>query len=84
MREDLIRQCLLRIKSANSSAEISSILDDIIPILKAAGISIPDVMGYFRMHQSEYETKSQDHQNTISNNNKAQVVMQLLMAKLNK
>ena len=84
MKEDIISQYLERIKSVNSPTEISSILDQIIPILKMSGISVPELMGYFKMHQSEYETKSQDHQNTISNSNKAQVVLQLLMAKLNK
>lgn len=84
MKEDIIRQYLESIKSANSPTEISSILDQIIPILKISGISVLELMGYFKTHQGEYETKSQDHQNTISNSGKAQVVMQLLMAKLNK
>jgi len=84
MKENIIRQHLETLKSANSPAEISSALDQIIPLLKLAGISLPEIISYFRMHEGDYIVKSQDHQNSISNSNKAQVVMQLLMAKLNK
>ncbi|GGC87585.1 hypothetical protein GCM10011508_13520 [Flavobacterium lutivivi] len=84
MKEDIISKYLERLKSANSTTEINSILDEIIPILKTAGISVGEIMSYFRMHQRDYEVKSQDHQNSIANSNKAQVVIQLLMSKLNK
>jgi hypothetical protein len=84
MKEDLIRQYLEKLKSANSPAEINSVLDQIVPLLKLAGVSIPEIMTYFRMHERDFEVKSQDHQNSIANSNKAQVVMQLLMTKLNK
>ncbi|WKL47635.1 hypothetical protein Q1W71_22100 [Flavobacterium pectinovorum] len=84
MKEDIIRQYFEKLKSAESPIEISSVLDQIIPILKLSGVSIPEIMTYFRIHQNDYETKSQDHQNSISNSNKARVVMELLTAKLNK
>lgn len=84
MKDILIRQYLERLKSANSHFELNSTLDEIIPLLRLAGVSVPEIMGYFKMHQGDYETKSQDHQNTISNSNKAQVVIQLLMQKLNR
>lgn len=84
MKDNIIRQHLEHLKSANSPAEISSALDHIIPLLRSAGISLPEILMYFKMHQGEYETKSQDHQNTISNSNKAQVILQQLMAKLNR
>lgn len=84
MKDILIRQYLERLKSANSHFELNSTLDEIIPLLRLAGVSVPEIMVYFKMHQGDYETKSQDHQNTISNSNKAQVVIQLLMQKLNR
>ncbi|OIV40302.1 hypothetical protein [Flavobacterium johnsoniae] len=84
MKEDIIRQYFEKLKSADSPLEINSVLDQIIPILKLSGVSIPEMLTYFKMHQNDYETKSQDHQNSISNSNKAKVVMELLMAKLNR
>ncbi|WP_298136527.1 hypothetical protein [Flavobacterium sp.] len=84
MKEEIISKYLERLKSANSASEINSILDEIIPILKASGISIGEIISYFRIHQRDYEIKSQDHQNSIANYNKSQDVIQLLMLKLNK
>ncbi|GEP52781.1 hypothetical protein FNO01nite_34530 [Flavobacterium noncentrifugens] len=80
MKDIIIRQYLEQLKSANSNTELSSILSEII----RSGVSIPELMMYFKTHQGDFETKSQDHQNTISNSNKAQVIMQLLMQKLNR
>lgn len=84
MKEEIIQQYLAKIKNADSPQEINSILDQVIPILRMSGISVSEIMSYFRTHQSDYETKSQDHQNSIANSNKAKIIMELLMSKLNK
>lgn len=77
-----IRQYLSKLSEANSSEEIDNILDEIIPKLKANGISLPEVLMYFKLHGDEAIPKSQDHRNSISNSNKAQIVLQKLLAKL--
>ncbi len=84
MNNDLIKKYLAKLQNANSNSEISSALDEIIPILKAAGVSIPELLVYLRMNGNDVLVKSQDHQNSIANSGKAQVVVQMLLAKLNK
>lgn len=82
MKEQIIRKYLEQLKSANSIGEIDSLLNEIIPLLRLSGVSIPELMVHFKTHQGQFETKSQDHQNSISNSNKAQLILQRLTAKL--
>ncbi len=82
MKNNLIKNYLSKLRDANSNEEIDKILDEIIPQLKSNGISLPQVMMYFKMYGDEAVPKSQDHSNSISNSNKAQVVLQKLLAKL--
>jgi hypothetical protein len=82
MKEQIIQKYLEQLKSANSIGEIDSLLNEIIPLLRLSGVSIPELMVYFKTHQGQFETKSQDHQNSISNSNKAQLILQRLTAKL--
>ena len=77
-----IRQYLNRLSEANTNEEIDKILDEIIPKLKANGISLSEVLMYFKLHGDDAIPKSQDHRNSISNSNKAQIVLQKLLAKL--
>ncbi|MCD0475063.1 hypothetical protein LPB87_11730 [Flavobacterium sp. EDS] len=84
MKEQIIRQYLEKLKTADSIIEIDSVLNEIIPLLASSGVSLPELMVYFKVHQNDYETKSQDHQNSISNSNKTQLILQRLMAKLGK
>ena len=77
-----IKQYLSKLSNANSNEDIDKILDEIIPTLKASGISLSEILMYFKVHGDEAIPKSQDHQNSISNSNKAQIVLQKLLAKL--
>ncbi|MDQ1769602.1 hypothetical protein GQR60_07405 [Labilibaculum sp. A4] len=83
MRKLIIEEQLNKLKTANSILEIDKILDEIVPFLKAAGITLPELMMYVKMNSSEYETRSQDHRETISNSNKAQLVLDRLRKKMN-
>ncbi|QHI38543.1 hypothetical protein IMCC3317_39360 [Kordia antarctica] len=82
MKDNIIKSYLSKLSDANSNEEIDKILDEVIPKLKANGISLPQVMMYFKMYGDDAIPKSQDHRNSISNSNKAQIVLQKLLAKL--
>lgn len=82
MNENLIKEYLAKLNEANSSQEIDEILNEILPKLSSAGISLTEVLMYFKMRGNEAIPKSQDHSNSISNSNKAQIVLQKLLAKL--
>ncbi len=82
MNENLIRQYLAKLSDANTNEEIDQILNEILPKLTSAGISITEIMLYFKMRGNEAIPKSQDHSNSISNSNKAQIVLQKLLAKI--
>ena len=82
MKDNLIKSYLSKLSEANSNEEIDAILDEVIPKLKSSGISLPQVMMYFKMYGDDAVPKSQDHRSSISNSNKAQVVLQKLLAKL--
>ncbi len=82
MNENLLKQYLAKLSDANTNEEIDKILNEILPKLTSAGISIPEIMMYFKMRGNEAIPKSQDHSNSISNSNKAQIVLQKLLAKL--
>ncbi len=82
MKDNLIKSYLSKLSDVNSNEDIDKILDDVIPKLKSSGISLPQIMMYFKMYGDEAVPKSQDHRNSISNSNKAQVVLQKLLAKL--
>ena len=82
MKDNLIKSYLSKLGNANSSEEIDRVLNEIIPQLKSSGISLPQIMMYFKMYGDEAIPKSQDHSNSISNSNKAQIVLQKLLAKL--
>lgn len=84
MNNEMLKKYLAKLQNANSNLEINSILDEIIPILKSSGISLPEILMYFKINGDDSIPKSQDHQNSITNSNKAQVVMQMLLAKLNR
>ena len=77
-----IKLFLNRLSEANSNEEIDKALEEIIPKLKASGISLPEILMYFKLHGDDAIPKSQDHRNSISNSNKAQIVLQKLLAKL--
>ncbi|MCD8416146.1 hypothetical protein LNI90_11800 [Tenacibaculum dicentrarchi] len=77
-----MREYLERLKYAKSESEIDEILDEIIPILKSQGISISEIMMYFKMNGNDFEPKSQDHRMTHSNAGKAQEILHKLMNKL--
>ena len=77
-----IKPFLNRLSEANSNEEIDKALEEIIPKLKASGISLPEILMYFKLHGDDAIPKSQDHRNSISNSNKAQIVLQKLLAKL--
>lgn len=77
-----IKPFLSRLSEANSNEEIDKILEEIIPKLRASGISLPEILMYFKLHGDDAIPKSQDHRNSISNSNKAQIVLQKLLAKL--
>jgi uncharacterized protein (UPF0297 family) len=79
-----IKQYLNRLAEANTSEEIDKILDEIVPKLMENGISHTEILIYFKMHGDSAIPKSQDHTNSISNSNKAQIVLQKLLAKLKK
>jgi hypothetical protein len=82
MNENLLKQYLAKLSEANSSQEIDEILNEILPKLSSAGISLTEILMYFKMRGNEAIPKSQDHSNSISNSNKAQIVLQKLLAKL--
>ena len=82
MNENLLKQYLAKLNEANSNQEIDEILNEILPKLSSAGISLTEVLMYFKMRGNEAIPKSQDHSNSISNSNKAQIVLQKLLAKL--
>lgn len=84
MKNELLKKYLSKLQNASTNEEINSVLDEIIPVLKSAGISIPEILMFFKMNGDDAIPKSQDHQNSISNSNKAQIVLQLLLTKLNK
>ncbi|MCR5861776.1 hypothetical protein LRS05_06325 [Flavobacterium sp. J372] len=84
MKNDIINKYFEQLKNANSPQEIDKILEEVIPILRLAGISPIELLSYFKMHENEFETRSQDHRNSISNSNKAHLILQKLMAKLSK
>ena len=82
MNENLLKEYLAKLSEANSGQEIDEILNEILPKLSSAGISLTEVLMYFKMRGNEAIPKSQDHSNSISNSNKAQIVLQKLLAKL--
>lgn len=84
MKEHIIRNYFEKLKEANSPHEIDLILDEMTPLLKSSGIAVDEFMTYFKIHGNEIETKSLDHRNTISNSNKAQLILMKLIAKLNR
>jgi hypothetical protein len=82
MDNNVIREYLGRLSSANSDEEIDKIIDEIVPLLRGSGISPTHIALYFKMYGDNAIPKSQDHQNSFSNANKAQVILQKLMSKL--
>jgi len=79
----LLNEQLRKLKGANSISEIDELLDEIVPLLKASGISLPQIMTFFKTGGgNDIHVKSQDHRSTITNSSKAQVVLQRLMQKM--
>ncbi len=76
-----VKQYLNKLSDANSNEEIDKVLEEIIPKLKASGISLSEILMYFKLNGDNAIPKSQDHRNSISNSNKAQIVLQKLLAK---
>ncbi len=77
-----LKHYFAKLSEAKSNEEINTILDEIIPKLRENGISLPEILLYFKMNGEEAIPKSQDHSNSISNSNKAQIVLQKLLEKL--
>ncbi len=82
MNENLLKQYLAKLSDAKTNEEIDQTLNEILPKLNSAGISIPQIMMYFKIRGNEAIPKSQDHSNSISNSNKAQIILQKLLAKI--
>lgn len=79
-----MKEYLEKLKYARTESEVDNILDEIIPILKRQGVSMSEIMMYFKMGRGSdfgFEPKTQDHRSTNSNAGKAQIIMQKLMAK---
>lgn len=81
-----MREYLEKLKHARTESEVDNILDEIVPILKSQGVSMSEIMMYFKMGGNDFDfvPKTQDHRSTNSNAGKAQIIMQKLMAKLKK
>lgn len=81
-----MREYFEKLKHARTESEVDDILDEIVPVLKRQGISLSEIMLYFRMggNDFDFEPKTQDHRSTNSNAGKAQIIMQKLIAKLKK
>jgi uncharacterized protein (UPF0297 family) len=77
-----MKEYLERLKYAKSDSEVDEILNEITPILKNKGVSVSQIMMYFKMSGNDFIPKNQDHRSTHSNANKAQEIMQKLIAKL--
>ena len=82
MNDNLLREYLSKLSNANSNEEIDKALNEILPKLREVGISLPQILIYFKMYGNEAIPKSQDHRNTISNSSKAQIVLQRLIERL--
>jgi len=84
MKNQLIGQYLRKLQSAESESEIDNVLDEIAPLLRQSGVSVPDLMMFFKMNGSDFVPKTQDHRNTNSNSQKAEMIMKKLLAKVKK
>ncbi|MCL3782519.1 hypothetical protein EMN47_19215 [Prolixibacteraceae bacterium JC049] len=80
--KELLDEKLRKLKRANSNSEIDDLLDEIVPLLKDSGISLSQVLMLFKTGDGGFGLKSQDHRSTITNSNKAQVILQKLMQKM--
>ncbi|MEX6627640.1 hypothetical protein [Tenacibaculum salmonis] len=83
MKDNIIKIYLSRLSNVNSIDEIDRVLNEIVPKLKNSGISLQEIMIYFKTYGDEVIPKSQDHSNSISNSNKADIVLKKLLEKLN-
>ncbi|OYQ37850.1 hypothetical protein CHU92_07350 [Flavobacterium cyanobacteriorum] len=78
MKSEQLQKLIAQLANAKTSAEVRTVIDQAI----SSGFNVLELLTYFKAHPRDIETKSQDHQNTISNSQKAEIVIQQLMAKL--
>ena len=78
MNSEKLQNLISQLSNAKTPSEIRSVIDQ----ATSSGLNILELLTYFKTHPKEIETKSQDHQNTISNSQKAEIIIQQLMAKL--
>jgi hypothetical protein len=83
--KSLLKNSLRKLMQADSLSEVDELLEEIVPELKKAGISIPELLILLKTGGgSGVEVRSQDHRNTITNSNKAQSIIEKLIQKMKK